>query len=376
MRTVSEPAAETTYENAIVVFAGRGERVDVSAQRDLRWLDHDDVLPANLGRVLEEVAGLVVLDALAFPFEAMGLAERGVPLTVRMPSGLGPRGLFDVLEEDLFTHLTTLDSVVVDPARWEPISRRYHLPDDRRLEEDPGDVAVLRGALTRFNRDRKDLERERVEGAALAGGLPALALYGRYPRLRAAKARRWTDTNALRRVLGDLARLQPKARPLHVLEIATIAGRLLPALPRETAGYRAFETWGERARVVDVGGETFAVEPLEQHLRLPVEPESTDILLVAADVATNPRHLLTRLVAESVRAVRPGGFLVFLSDFVPKNQAEQEAMIGANRFVELAISASGQRLVLHRVESVRHPGDDLHRTGIVVLQRIGAPSRW
>lgn len=66
---------------------------------------------------------------------------------------------------------------------------------------------------------------------------------------------------------------------------------------------------------------------------------------------------------------------MFLEDFVFTRQSEKPTVypMSIGEFENLIIEATAGQVVLEHVESLRYPGEDLHRGAVVSFRRLGVP---
>ena len=64
---------------------------------------------------------------------------------------------------------------------------------------------------------------------------------------------------------------------------------------------------------------------------------------------------------------------MFLEDFVFMRQPEAPVIhpISVREFVDLILDATAGQVVLEHVESLQYPGEDLRRSGLLSLRRLG-----
>jgi hypothetical protein len=81
------------------------------------------------------------------------------------------------------------------------------------------------------------------------------------------------------------------------------------------------------------------------------------------------------LLSEMWRATRPGGRLLFLENFVFAKRLEEPVVhpMSVREFEDLILEATAGQVVLEHVESLRYPGEDLHRGAVISLLRLGVP---
>ena len=92
----------------------------------------------------------------------------------------------------------------------------------------------------------------------------------------------------------------------------------------------------------------------------------------------NPTPAKKTLLSEMWRVARPGGWLLFLEDFVFGKWSENSTVypMSVLEFVELLLEATSWQVVMEHVESLRYPHDDMTRGGIIAVSKLGVPKRW
>ena len=113
-------------------------------------------------------------------------------------------------------------------------------------------------------------------------------------------------------------------------------------------------------------------------LEFPHEDESFDLAFAVTTLHHNPAPAKKLLLSEMWRVTKPGGRLMFLEDFVAPKRTEGGAVypVPVTEFVRLVMEATGGQVVLEYVESLRYPGDDFFRGGLISLSKLGVPRRW
>jgi len=163
------------------------------------------------------------------------------------------------------------------------------------------------------------------------------------------------------------------AAMLDVLEVG--AGRWASSFdPEKTrfVGIDAREDLVESARANFPAGrfDVMGPDPI-----LPYEKGSFDLVFSVTVMHHYPPQAKRTLLSEMWRVARPGGLLMFLEYFVFTRQMEDPDThpTSVTRFVELVLGATAGQVTLEYVESLRYPGEDLHRGGLISLRRLGVP---
>jgi ubiquinone/menaquinone biosynthesis C-methylase UbiE len=261
----------------------------------------------------------------------------------------------------LLARLGYFDRIVVsDSALWNELRRRYRWAESQRVSvtsDDPDDLAraictLLATGSTSASAPgadgidpgaRSNKALHRVQAAALE------------PRFAAAREQR--DTTA----------------PLEVLEVGAGEGLWASSFDPTKArfvGIDAREDLVETARANFPEGR---FDHLGSDLLLPYEDESFDLVFSVTVMHQNPPQARLTLLSEMWRVARPGARLLFLETFVfPRGPDEPAAHpISVTEFVDLIIDATAGQVVLEHVESLRYPGEDLRRGGLISVLRLG-----
>ncbi len=355
----------STIDRHPVIYAGRfvDEMAGADLPGDCVVLGERDALPHKLTGVLDRANALVFLDLLSFPFDAMTGGQWDIPIVAVLPSGVDAGSLTSDLGPVLFERLGFFDRIVApDSAVWDELRRRYRWAESQRIpvaSDHPSEVAeTVRTLLARGSSlpttpetgftDRDpylDKALHRVQAAALE------------PRFAAARGKRATEV------------------PLDVLEVGTGAGRWASSFdPTQTrfVGIDAREDLVEIARANFPEGR---FDRLGSDLLFPYEDESFDLVFSVTVMHHYPAPAKRTLLSEMWRVARPGGRLLFLENFVFTGQPEKLVThpVSVTQFEDLILDATTGRVTLEYVESLRYPGEDLRRGGLISVLRLGVP---
>jgi SAM-dependent methyltransferase len=373
-----------------VVYAGRfADRVGAGLPDDCPVLDEWDVLPARLTGVLDRATDLVILDLFSFPFEAMTGEQWDVPLVCVLPPEFDAGFLATVFGEVLFGRLGFFDRVATgNPALWEDLSRRYRWTGSQRIRlesEHPGEAAAEVHAVLEAERAVPDLEEVgRYEayrywserGDALASSAPQKAI----------RASCRGPEKAVHRV--QAAALEPQfaaARgdratdvPFDVLEVGVGVGRWAASFDPTVTRFVGADVSEGMVEAARANFPEARFDQLDPGLLLPYEDESFDLVFTVTVLHHNPAPAKRTLLSEIWRVTRPGGRLLFLEDFVAERRSPGSTVypMSVLRFVELLLEATGGQVALEHVESLRYPRDDVVRSAVVALSRLGVPKKW
>nr|MDQ3317775.1 class I SAM-dependent methyltransferase [Actinomycetota bacterium] len=232
--------------------------------------------------------------------------------------------------------------VAKDDTVWEELRRKYRWSEGQRVPvggAHPGEVAKTvcaslgsestpASAPETGGRDlcyRKGLHR--VQSAALE------------PRFAAAREKR------------------DNAAPLDVLEVGAGVGR--------------WATKFDPAETRFVGIE--AHQDLLGAARANFPERTFDLVFCVTVMHHSPTPAKQTLVSEMWRVARPEGRLLFLEDLVLPRWPEKPDVypMSVTEFVDLILEATAGRVVLEHMETLRYPGEELYRGGLISLLRLG-----
>lgn len=305
-----------------------------------------DVLPARLADTAKNATVLVVLDLLSFPFESLSGQALNVPLVLVLPEG--DTGFFSTVFETVFGDLGFYDRVATgDTAVWEALRREYHWAADQRVVVGGADPASVAAEVMRHVSG----EDARAEKAAQRAREAALR-----PRFAAA---------------GDA---DPEENPTDVLQVGAGDGRWAGVFNPANARFSGVD---ESRDAVALARRNFPESRFEKldGLSLPHEDEDFDLVFSAGVLGQHPVPEKRALISEMWRVARPGGRLLFLEDFVSGEESAPHT-VSINAFRTLLMEATAGQVVLEHAESVRYPGEDVVRGGVLGLSRLGVPRRW
>jgi SAM-dependent methyltransferase len=344
-----DASARTDAGRRPVIYAGRfvDKIPDGGLPGDCIFLGEQDALPHKLSGILDRANALILLDLPTFPFEVMVGDRWDVPMVVVIPSGSDVDSLTTNFGSVLFERLGFFDRLVVpNSATWDGLRRKYHWAEGQRVSvtsDHPSEVAktvctlLADEGIDHGPRSNKALHR--VQAAALE------------PRFAAA---------------GEKV-------PLDVLEVGSGAGRWASSFdPTRTrfVGIDAREDLVETARANFPEGR---FDHLGSDLLLPYEDGCFDLVFSVTVMHRNPAPAKRTLLSEMWRVARPGARLVFLETFVFSRQPKEPVIypMSVAEFEDLILDVTAGQVVLEHAESLRYPGEDLRRGGLIALLRLG-----
>ena len=333
-----------------VLYAGRLAH-DVSRKalpEDCLLLGDWDTLPGPLADAADEASVIIVGDLLSFPFEALAGEARDVPLVLVLPEGRDANFLSAVFGETVLENLGFFDRMVTPNSEtWQALRRRYGWAEGQRVPTEGDDLEGVTTAVLDGLRDG-----ERAEKAAHRTREAALL-----PRFISARG-----LNA-----GEV--------PMDVLQVGVGDGRWATGFDLPTTRFSGVD---EDERAVARAGLNFPegdFQKLGPDLTIPHAEEGFDLTFSEGTLGGYPAGEKRALISEMWRVTRPGGRLLFLEDFVG-GDGSAEHTVSVSVFVDLLMGATAGQVVLDHVESVRYPGEDAVRGGVLALSRLGVPGRW
>jgi hypothetical protein len=344
-------------------FAGQVSASELSD--DCLVLNDWEVLPGQLAAVLGEAGALVVLDPLSFPFETMPAEGWDVPLAVYLPPDYGAEFVRDVFEEPVLKRLGFFDRLVVrDDALWEDLRARHRWAEGQRLlpgGATPGEVAA--GVLDHLASGAVDPDGRR---GALG---PGLAFEKAVHRAQGAVL-----GPQFAAALGEAS----GGTPLDVLEVGCGDGRWAASFDPAAARFCGVDADGRMVEAARVNFPEGRFDPFGPEAGLPHEAESFDLVFGVGLLHHEPAAMKRALISEMWRVARPGGRLMFLEDFVAGREGPGAPAhpVSVLRFVDVLLEATNGQVVLEHVQSLRYPGDDVVRGGLISVSRLGVPARW
>lgn len=347
-----------------------------------------DVLSTQLDAALDRADTLTILDLFSFPFEAMDRTRGDVPLILVLPSGLDARFLTTVFGAVAFERLGFFDRVATeDDALWEKLRRRYGWAEsqhlviaDGRPEKATEEIQTILEAESMgpiyFGEEGYDASRYWSErGDALADLSPYRAICSVHHGPRFNKAMHRVQAAVLRPRFAAARGPRVQEVPFDVLEVGVGVGRWAASFDlaqTRFTGVDISEGMIETARANFPEGR---FDRLEDDLILPYDDESFDLSFSVTVMHHNPTPAKRILLSEMWRVTRPGGRLMFLEDFVTGKRSTRSTVhpMSVLRFVDLLLEATAGQVVLEQVQSLRYPHDDLVRSGLLCLSRLGVP---
>ncbi len=341
-------APKDTARRGPIFYAGRHVESGASPPDGAPVLGDWDVLPARLAAEVEGATALVVADLFSFPFEALTASLKDVPLVLIPPPGHDEEFLSAVFGEAAFARLGLFDRVATpDSGLWKALARRYGLSERQRIVTKNAGPAAM-GEVA----------------AVLAGSGEAASGKAAYRAQRTVLGPRFVAARGAR--AADV--------PFDVLEVGSGEGLWAASFDPANTRFFGLEWDGEAVDEARVAFPYASFQHLGPDETFPHDDESFDLVFTVGVTSSLPVPAKRDVISEMWRVARPGGRLVFLEDFVATKH--DAPVVSVQAFVVLLVEATGGQAVMEYVESLRYPGEDFVRGGVLDVTRLGVPKRW
>jgi ubiquinone/menaquinone biosynthesis C-methylase UbiE len=351
----------TDVDRRPVIYAGRF--IDLvggaALPDDCIVLGEQDALPHKLSGLIDRANPLVVLDLPSFPLEVMTADFWNVPMVVVLPSGLDADSLFATFGTAFFERLGFFDRIVApDPALWKELRRKYRWAESQHIparSEDPGDIA--RTVCATLQTEPSSAPKANDTGPRFNKALHRLQAAALAARFAAARGEGETGT------------------PLDVLDVGAGAGRWSSSFDPTDTRYVGIDAREDMVGAARADFPERRFDLLGSDLLFPYEDASFDLVFSVTIMHRYPAPAKRTLLSEMWRVTRPGGQLLCLENFVFPREREEAVNypMSVTKFVDLVLDATAGQVVLEHAESLRYPGENLHRGGLISLLRLGIP---
>jgi hypothetical protein len=277
---------------------------------DVRFISSKETWPALMVERLAEAEQLVILEPMSFPYELMTEEDRDLPIVVQLPRKPDDEVLSLVLGGPLLSQLTPFDAIVLDyPSRHDFYWKHYRIGWTQTiLRSSPG----LLGELI----SRPDLSSMASHHLRELGHDPtAWCLPSREN-----KAKHRVQAKLLNEILSERVNLIAPQRDVRVLLAGRVSSRVLAMLPRSLAS---------SVSVLDLGTEAVESRAIDwphveamrlgPKMRFPFPRQRFDLVVLPWLYSDLPLEQWTPVTSEVVRVSRPGGLIVVIDRFVPRN---------------------------------------------------------
>lgn len=332
-----------------MVYAGRFANEVSESLPDSEVLDEWEVLPHQLAGATREASSLVVFDPLSFPFEAMTNEQWHIPLLVIPPPEFDAETLITIFGSNLFEHLGPFDRIATaDQKLWDTLRRKYSWANSQRIRLSSGipakAAAELRGLFDNlFGYSRREKAAHRIEAGALTPQIDAL---------------RQTHADA----------------PLHVLEVGSGNGNWPTSFDLSETHFIGVYMDEEAVKAARRDFPECNFFPPGKDFRIVQSGDAFDLSFSVNFMQVQPDLNLPALISEMWRVTRPGESMIFLEDFVTGASGDTGiSPLSVSEFVDLALEATGGRVILDHVESLLYPEEDMYSGGLISLRKLGGP---
>ncbi len=305
----------------------------------------------------------VIVDPVAFPYEAMGERHWDAPVSVILPPDLGGEGLIAVLGGPLLSRLTPFDVVVSPPWLWKEVRQAFALAETQ----------------WRPPRSRTDLVvRDLVAAAERADMLAGLLTGSQTPddsvrmlskwdvRSRRPKGRYQAEVVMLQPMVRRALAVVPPGRSRATIEFSDDVHGFVSVVGRtaaETLVARHDPAVGAHAAMAY---PDFAVGSPEVAGSLRLRPEHADL---AVGLIEQPDATSVEFLGAVWAGLRVGGSMVV----VLRAGAGTWTL---DRLTRLVLDAAAGQAVLTEVGGARDPGSGRASSALFSYTKIGAPQTW
>lgn len=342
-----KPAPEQT--GAPAIYAGRFANEVSQSLPDSEVLDEWEVLPHQLAAATREASGLIVLDPLSFPFEAMTDEQWDLPLLVTLPPEFDAETLTTVFGPALFDRLGPFDRIATaDSGLWEALRRRYSWSNSQLAALESTNPAEAAGELSKLLESISEhLYRQKTIHRA-----QARALASRIPTLRQAQT----------------------TGPLKILEVGAGDGYWPTSFDLSKTCFSGAYTEDAAVEAAQRDFPEHSFSSTGKAFEIAQSDNTFDLGFSVNFIQVQSNSARRTIVSEMWRVTRSGGRLIFVDDFVGEGSEGQKILpVSLPEFVELIVEATAGRVVLDHVESLRYPGEEMFRGALISLQKLGTP---
>jgi hypothetical protein len=271
-----------------------------------RLLSSNDNRKGIIAEHLADAEQLVILDPMSFPYELMDDEHRNIPVVVKIPAEPDDEIVSLVLGEPLLSDLTPFDTIILDDfARHDFYRMQYRVASTQVISR------WARGGLGEFV-SRPDLS-ETTSAFLLELGHDPI---GWNIPSRENKAKHRLQTKVLHEILSER---RDFIAPQNVLLVGKVSPRLLRSLPESIVSV---------ASILDLGTEAIGARAVEwpsleartlgPKLRFPPPQRPFDLVALPWVYSSLECQKWEFLTSELVRVSRPGGLIVIVDRFVPR----------------------------------------------------------
>ncbi len=362
---MTNDSARTDGDRSPIIYAGRfaDQAAGAALPEDCIVLGEQDLVPHELAAVLDRANTLVLLDLLPFPFEFMIEDHWDIPIVVVLPPGFDAETLTANFGSALFERLGFFDHVATsDSALWQELRRKYRWAEGQRVPvagNHPSEAIKMVPAL--------------LEAASTSAPILEAGGIDRDPPF--SKAVHRVQVAALEPRFAAAAGKRDPEAPLDVLEVGTGVGRWASSFDPTKTRFVGIDAREDLLGTARTNFPDHRFDRLGSDLLFPYEDESFDLVFGVTVMHHYPAPAKRTLLSEMWRVARPGGRLLFLENFVFTGQPEKLVThpVSVTQFEDLILDATTGRVTLEHVESLRYPGEDLRRGGLISVLRLGVP---
>jgi hypothetical protein len=305
----------------------------------------------------------VIVDPIAFPYDAMAERHWDAPVSVVLPSDFGADSLIAVLGGPLFSRLTPFD-VVVSPAwLWKEVRESYALAETQWRQPRTRTELVVRDLVAAAK--RADLLAGLLAGAQTPDD--STRMLSKWDvRSRRPKARYQAELEVLKPMLRRVLAAVPPGRSRAAIEFSDDVHGFVSVMGRTATEVLVARHDPATAAVTGMAYPDFAVGSPHLGGSLELRPEHADL---AVGLVEQPDAAPVAFLAEVWDGLRVGGSLVV----VLRAEARTWTL---DRLSRLLLEVSAGHTVLTEVGGARDPGTGRASSALFAFTKLGAPRTW
>lgn len=347
--------ATTATRTGPVVFAGRFDVGDPEAV----------VVTEALPRAIRPLdpSHWVIVDPVAFPYEAMSERHWDAPVSVVLPTDLGVDGLLAVLGAPLLGRLTPFDVVVSPPWLWEAVRPAYALAETQWRPVRGGTAQVV-GELVQGTASADELALLLTGDETPAGSRRLMSRWD--VRSKRSKARYQSEVEVLRPMLRRAIAAVPPGRSWSAVEFSDDVHGLVSVLGRTFTELVAVRPDPAVAALARLAYPEHEVVGSEGDGAPAVRAEHADVV---AGLVEQPDEVMAGLLPAVWAGLRVGGSMLVML----RGEAGAWTL---ERLTRLVLDVSAGSAVLSDVGGALDPASGRAGSMVFAFTKIGAPRTW
>ena len=348
-----------------------------------------DSRPSKLITKLDSASGLVILDALSFPYEILNESHWEIPIVFNIPEQLTFDHLVQLFDAPVFQKLTFFDRFVcLDDHLWKKLVNLYGWSQSQRHIATSNDInELLSSVLHQLNSEdqsfSENLEYQAIpywqqRGEQLASTSPHRAICSVHHDLRFNKSMHRVQEAVLKPQIQSILDHQAESeRTYQVLELGCGIGRWAMNFKHPSVRYIGIDISEGMITKAQRNFPHDQFHMLTDSLIFSYLDESFDITFTVTVLHHNPIESKRLLISELFRVTKAGGKLLFLEDFVATRESKSSTVFPMSilDFVEMVQDITAGQVVLEHMETLRYKHVEQVHSAIIALSKIAIPKR-